>query len=323
MVKRRKVLVGFGSVGSGIAIAGCSGEDPESGEESSPEQEENDTESNPEPENEEEETEEESDNSEPENTEEEEEEPEPEPASFEVASYDLPETVEVGEEFNFGITVRNTGGQVGDLTAPIYVRTPDIEWEELVEWTFTDVEPGETAERTTDSSSTLSYINRYEFRLGQSSETAVVQTVSAKVSWGDEYTTPAGYRIRVDEPNLQDTYEYEDFQGNIVDREPDSGEQWAFVNVWVKNETGETTFSPLASEFGLLYGNSQADGDTYLLDEPINKEEPFEGGELQPDVERSGWIAYQLPGDVSENDLTMAWSQDTFNGEIAANWGGE
>lgn len=38
MIKRRKVLVGFSSVGS-VAIAGCSGEDPESGEESSPEEE--------------------------------------------------------------------------------------------------------------------------------------------------------------------------------------------------------------------------------------------------------------------------------------------
>jgi hypothetical protein len=93
------------------------------------------------------------------------------------------------------------------------------------------------------------------------------------------------------------------------------------VNVWVKNETGQTNFSPLVSDFGLLYGNSQSDGDTILIDEPVDKEQPFDGGELQPGVERSGWIGYQLPEDLSLSDLTMAWSEQIIGGQIAANWG--
>jgi hypothetical protein len=57
MVKRRKVIVGFGSAGS-IAIAGCSSEEPDSNEESSPEEESSSTESNSESDNEQEDTEE-------------------------------------------------------------------------------------------------------------------------------------------------------------------------------------------------------------------------------------------------------------------------
>lgn len=167
---------------------------------------------------------------------------------------------------------------------------------------------------------TLNYIDQYEFRIGTFSETAVIQTVSANLQWGAIYTTPDGYKIRVDEPDLQSTYDYEDYQGNIEEREPDSGNQWAFVTGWVKNETGQTAFSPLASEIVLLVGSSQYDGRTIAIDEPFNKGQPFNGGNLQPDVERSGWILYEIPGKINIDDVVVAWSESTFEGDISVNW---
>jgi len=295
------VLVGLGSIGAS-ALAGCSSDSPE---DSSP-----NGGGNSEPTTEETTTAERTTTEETTTS---------EPAEFEIVGYEVPETAEIGENVTLSITVRNTGGQEGSLSVPIYARTPDSSWQEGAEWTFANVGPGETATRETDSI-VFEYITRYEFRLGQSSSTAVVQSVSAKLSWGEEYTTPAGYRIRIDEPTLQDTYEYEDYMGNIEDSEPENGGQWAFVNVWVKNETGQTNFSPLGSDFGMLYGNSQSDGETILIDDPINKGEPFDGGELQPGVERNGWIAYQIPGDVDISNLTVAWSQETFDGQIGVNW---
>jgi hypothetical protein len=47
----------------------------------------------------------------------------------------------------------------------------------------------------------------------------------------------------------------------------------------------------------------------------------FDGGGLQPGIEREGWIAYEVPADVELNDLEMAWSKDTLEGQIAARWG--
>jgi len=166
-------------------------------------------------------------------------------------------------------------------------------------------------------------MNRYEIRLGTFDQTATIQGVSATVPWGDEYTTPEGYRIRVEQPDVQPTYESEDYDGSIVDVEPESGGQWAFATIWVKNETGQASYSPLASEFGLLYGNKQADGERFLVDDPINRGDPFEAGELQPGVERSGWIAFQVPDDLGVDDLTMAWSEDTYDGQISVRWGSE
>lgn len=242
-------------------------------------------------------------------------------ASFEVVEYNAPENVEIGTGTTIEVTIRNTGDSEGDTSAPLYYRTSGSDWTQVgdSELEYQGVGAGETATAGIETGE-FRYIDRYEFALGQSEQTAIIQTVSANIDWGSEYTTPAGYRIRVDSPDLQTTYEYEDFNGEVAEKSPESRGQWAFVNVWVKNETGQTAFSPLASEFGLLYGSSQSDGETILIDDPINKGSPFDGGELQPGVERSGWIVFELPGDVSTDDLTMAWSQTTASGEISVNW---
>ena len=243
-----------------------------------------------------------------------------EPAAFELVSYDAPETVEIGADFDMEITIRNVGGQTGTYEDQLYIRTSESDWVESGSWTFADVAPGETVTGGFNEPVSFDYLTRYEFRLGTFTETTAVQTVSATAAWGDEYMTPAGYRIRVEQPDLQPTYKSEDYDGAIVDVEPENGGQWAFVDVWVKNETGQADYSPLASDLGLLYGSKQADGETILIDDPINKGEPFNGGELQPGVERSGWIVYQIPGDLAVDNLTIAWAEETIDGQIGVRW---
>lgn len=307
MTSRRAIITSF--VGGSIFIAGCSGTNPESTDDSfSNQSEDNSTlDSN-------------TGNSETDSTDNSGDTQESGSASFELVGYDVPDTVEIGEEVTIKISVKNTGGETGDYSAPLHVKTAELDWQELADWEFTGLEPDETVTAESYEPFIFDYIGRYELRLGEFSETAVIQSVSAKVSWGSEYITPEGYRIRVDRPVIQETYSYEGFQGEIKQKETESGRNWAFINIWVKNETGNAEYSPTGSEFALLYDNSQADGETYLGDEPINKEEPFDGGELQPGVERSGWVAYQIPKDLSVNDLTVAWAEDTFVGQIAANW---
>ena len=239
-------------------------------------------------------------------------------ASFEVVEYDLPETVSIGSTLSGTILVENVGDAAGGFNKPLYIRTPDSDWTQVEEYSVENIEPGGGARLNLETGN-LQYINRYEFALGQSETTAVVQTVSANLDWGTEYTTPEGYRIRVDEPNLQSTYTYEAYGGGTEEKSPEDRGQWAFVNVYTKNETGQTAYSPLGSEFSLITGNSQFDS-TFLINDPVDKGEQFEGGELQPGIERSGWVVYELPADVSVSDLTMAWSKTTIGGEISVNW---
>jgi hypothetical protein len=292
MVNRRKFITGVVAAGS-ISVAGCSSDEGDSTEST--------------------ETEESSDESSTEETASGE-------AQFEFVEWNVPSEVEINQGVEIGVTVENTGGTAGDFAAPLYERTPDSDWTNMTEIDFGTIQPGNDVEMVFEDV-VYDYVNRYELRLGDFQQTTVLQTVSAQIDWGNEYITPNGYIIRVDEPELQDSYEYEDYSGAVSQKEPDDGDQWAFVNVYVKNETGQAASSPLALDMALIYGNSQSDGDTVLIDEPTNKGEPFDGGELQPGIERSGWIAYQVPSDISTDDLTMAWSDTTFDGEIAVNWG--
>jgi hypothetical protein len=291
MVTRRKFITGIVTAGS-ISVAGCSSDEGDptgstESEESSDETSSGETSSGE--------------------------------AQFEFVEWNVSSEVEINQGVEIGVTVENTGEAAGDYSAPLYERTPDSDWTNMTEIDFGTIQPGNDVEMVFEDV-VYNYINRYELRLGDFQQTTVLQTVSAQIDWGTEYTTPSGYIIRVDEPELQGSYEYEDYTGAASQKEPDSGGQWAFVNVYVKNETGQAASSPLAFDMSLIYGNSQADGDTVLVDDPANKGEPFDGGELQPEIERSGWIAYQVPSDISTDDLTMAWSTTTFDGEIAVNW---
>ncbi len=245
-----------------------------------------------------------------------------EPAEFVIREYNVPDTVQIGEDALFEVTILNMGGRRGDFSARLYGRTPESEWQAFGEWTASDVSPGESVTMTSNEPIEFDYLGRFEYRLGESSNTTVIQTVSAKLEWGEEYTTPEGYLFRVNRPELQGSYMYEDFSGTQRRKKPENGGQWAFVDVYVKNNTGSAEFSPLATDIKLLYGDSQADGETILIDEPINKGQRFDGGELQPGVKREGWILYPVPSNLSIGDLTVAWSETEAGGRIAVNWSG-
>ena len=255
----------------------------------------------------------------------------PAPAKFDgtagTVEYHIPQELGIGERATIKITIHNTGERSGDFSAPLYVRDPeDGEWQVLQHWEANDVPPGNSVKMETPADGITKFIQfdhirRVQYRLGELSKSPVIQITPANLSWGEQYTTPEGYIIAINQPTLQDTYDYEGFGGMMRQAEPDDGNQWVFVNAYVKNETGQVEYSP--SDFALIYGNSQADSEIILAFDPINQGDQFEPGDLQPGIERSGWIAYQIPSNISASDLTIDWSKTTFDGEIIVNWGSD
>lgn len=305
---RRRTFVSIASTGAIMSLAGCSSDEPEVGGSS-----ENELSSDTQP------TQSESADNEPtqstqSDSSNNEQTKEPE-ASFEVVEYNLPETVAIDSSVSGNITVRNVGDAAGGATTQLYVQTPDSDWSVVNEYEIENLEAGGTTELSVEMSG-FNYIDRYELALGNSDKTAVIQTVSAEIDWGNEYTTPDGYVIRIDRPELQDTYTTEGFDGK-TEESPDNRGQWAFANVYVKNETGQSSYSPTG--FSLITGSSQYDS-RFILSDPINKGEKYDSGDLQPGIERSGWLAYELPENLSVSDLTMAWSTVNIGGEISVNW---
>lgn len=240
-------------------------------------------------------------------------------AQFELVEWITPSEAEINEGVEIGIVVKNTGGQPGEYTAPFYERTPDSDWTRVAEVDFETIQPSEEIEYMFQEV-TYSFVNRHEFRLGDFQQTSAIQIVSAKLDWSTEYTTPDGYQIEVEQPDIEESYEYEDFSGQISERTPDSGNVWAFVNVWVKNETGTTTYSPTTSDFSLRFGDTQVDSSIAVTEDIISRGQRYESGNLQPGVERSGWILYEVPDGVFGEDISIGYSQTTLDGDIIVNW---
>lgn len=243
----------------------------------------------------------------------------PEPAAFEVVGYEAPDTVELRTEFTLSVTVANTGDQPGEFAAPLSRTAPDGARREVAQVAPGEIPAGGTATFETEPLA-LDYIGRYTFRVAESSTT--VRAVPASLQWGTDYRTPAGYVIRVTEPTLQDTFEYEGGYDDIEERGPSGDRQWAFVDVAVDNETGAAAPSPSASDFVLVGADARYDN-YVIVDDPINRGPRFEGGELQPDAERSGWVSYAIADDLGVSDLRVAWSGETADGEVGAVWGAE
>ena len=239
--------------------------------------------------------------------------------TFAIAGWDMPEEVQINEEFSWRVFIENRGDEKGEFSAPLYLKLPGSDWEEIGEVDLGEISPGEQEVYGSDSAK-LAYIDRYEFAVGDLRETAVLQTISARISWGSRYTTPAGYEIRVHSPRLADSYSYLDYSGVPNEKFPENGGQWLFVDVFVKNNTGQARLSPSTRDFVLLFGNQQSDPEGFILDDPIDYGPQFDGGELQPGVEREGWILFEVPQGISVEDIRIAWSDTTIEGELSVGW---
>jgi hypothetical protein len=241
----------------------------------------------------------------------------PQPAEINVVDYETPERAEIGADITISVSVENTGGKAANFSAPLYIKGTNTAWQEVTQVDFGAVEAGETVTAEIGQLS-FDFIDQYSIRLGEASVATTLQTVSASLQWGTEYQTPNEYILRIDNPTLQGAYRYETYTGDTEAVEPDSGGQWAFVNVYIRNESGQAAYSPSTNEFAVISGNTQYDP-VVIINDPVTKDEAFEGGQLQPGIERNGWIAYDIDGELDLSNIRVTWTE-TFSGDISVSW---
>lgn len=239
----------------------------------------------------------------------------PEPAEFELVGFGLPEQVEIGEEFVMEITVRNVGGRSDTFQAPIYVKTPDSDWEEGEPWSFGTIDPGEEVTAESNDPISIPYMTELEFALGDFDETASLQVVSKTLNFQGSYTSPDNIKIVVLGVGFLDSYDYSIGDYNYTETASD-GMKFAEVNVSATNKSGSPEWIPLKNDFAVLVGNQQFD---YVIDRRDDSN-IYEGGEVQAGVTRSGRILYEVPEDVEREDLQVAWSESYYEGDVAVYW---
>jgi hypothetical protein len=131
----------------------------------------------------------------------------------------------------------------------------------------------------------------------------------------ESYENPDGIVATAGDLDLERAYTYTNFLDEEQTEPASDGYQWAFLDFEATNDSGSSEFLPLESDISLIAGNQQFDSVF------ISKEEgKYEGGEVQPGITRSGWIAYEVPENLDKNDFSVAWSGSTFDGEWAVRW---
>lgn len=238
----------------------------------------------------------------------------PEPADFSVESFEFPDEVELNEEFTPKITVRNSGAQYGDLTAPLYQRKDGGEWEDIGDWRFQDVRPGSTVTAEAHEPWVCYYLGEYEYALGDFEPTTSFEAVSKRTSFGDTYVTPGDVRLSVTDADFKARYSREVGSSEDVVEAPD-GKTFLFITVSARNLNDEAASLPHHSDWHVLAADRE-----YEPDWDGYKDGRYEGGTVQPNVVRDGYVLFELPGDIDRSNYSIVWSERYSYGRASAFW---
>jgi hypothetical protein len=57
-----------------------------------------------------------------------------------------------------------------------------------------------------------------------------------------------------------------------------------------------------------------------LYNEPIDKGQAYEGGEVQPSIIREGYIVFTVPSDVEKQHISVVWNEMISLTEKSVYW---
>ena len=237
------------------------------------------------------------------------------PAEFALQTVNAPETTEIGEQAQYSFTVKNTGGQAGTFSTTVQTRVGNSDWEESEPWTET-IEPGVTT-RLTSQEFSMDYLASVDVVITAFDEQFSMRFVGAREGWGSPYTVLDKYELEASELRFEDSYTWTsgDYE---YEETPSDGNQWAWLEFSAENVSNSTVFLPLKGDIALISGNSQ-----YSYSISSKSSGAYEGGEVQPDIVREGEILYEVPEELSKSDFSVAYTEETYDGDISVYWGDE
>lgn len=228
-------------------------------------------------------------------------------AAFTISG-DAPEQVEAGEELTYEVVVENEGGATGEATFGLDISVVEEDrWEPVFEEEI-ELEPGESVTNSSDPFTfDESMTVQWEFWISgpNQEDSAKLQTkvVTPTRQFGESFQTPHDLIITAANARLTGRYEYEDYSGDeVVQRAPD-GKQFAFVDLTVENNAGETRETPNRLDFELVAGNQQYEpmGRT-----EYERDDGYDGlNEILDGVVQEGVQAFVISDDVGEDELVL------------------
>jgi hypothetical protein len=157
---------------------------------------------------------------------------------------------------------------------------------------------------------------------GQSQPEVTVPEVNVDARiWGDSFRTPANLVVIAENPRLTDSYNYESYSGEQEIEQAPTGLQFAFIDLTVRNEAGETRQTPYEGDFQLVANQEQVEpiGTEYEADDRYDGYNNVLSG-----VVDDGVLPYLISAEASINDLRLFYedytSLDDVSEDINVTW---
>lgn len=238
------------------------------------------------------------------------------PASFGVR-VDAPSEVQLGEAFDVGVSVTNTGGQAGTYRGAVRAfvgMVDDVD----VPVAVGPVPPGETRE-TTVGPVVAAYAGRWAVELDEVSRDIDVFPVA--VDAGQSVVVTDDIRLTVEDVTVRSSYEYQTAAGETGTRSADDGFAFIFGTVRVENLRSTGRNSPSRSEFA----GASADGLFPVYFGPDSWDDmridgaPYPGKrKIPPGESLAGWVALTIPDTAAET--AVVWNRDRVTSPPEAVW---
>jgi hypothetical protein len=253
---------------------------------------------------------------------------------FELLGVDAPETVDVGEEWTWSVTIRNHGESTEVFQSRVSIYMGNGNWEEFNQIDFTIPSNDTRIFESPESFITDPAVARY--RVDEFDETFDIRPSVEELSFGkpgliSKSETTIG-SIPEDERNLQLSLEKLKLFDNIDSPEndgqqfeADDGQQFGTIRVNMENTAEETLGSLNASRLVVFAGNSDS-GEVISTNASVRMEwiqsigNVYQSENLEPGENTSGIVGFELPGEVSEDEVTAfvnpVWWGDSTQHEL-------
>lgn len=246
---------------------------------------------------------------------------------FQLVDFEVPKDNEVpiGDEISWSITIRNRSDEDATFESDVILcegACMEAEHWQKVEEISLEIPTDETETYEFEGDS-WGVLRALTYRVVKLDELFDISITGELFDLGETAESPNDIFATVEDFELQDSYTYTDSDGDEIIEESSPGSQWAFI--WIKawHESQGRTHLPRQSSFTIHHEYIGDDDLSYHYEyspESISKEqEEYNGDEVLPDTERDGWIAFEIPNDVSLNNITIGW-EETSNERYGARW---
>ena len=241
-------------------------------------------------------------------------------SAYEIEA-DVPTEVSVGDRIQYSVTVSNNGEGTGEAQYGLEISTSNTNYSESAFEQTISLESGES-ETTESDPFSFTDAQTIEWRFWvdgpDNSDQATYETVieAPDPSFGDSYRTPTDLVITAENPRTADRYEYENWTGEIETHRAEAGEQFAFVDITISNESDETRRSPNRLTFELIAGGELHDPMSRI---EYEREDGYDGlNDLPSGVSEDGVLPYLIPSNIDVSDLELYHTDIDY--EADAEW---